>query len=64
MKNYPLGILEAELTKLPVSHVVLRCNSTNYSIWVVGKNKVIFYDDLPNFAARLFGSLSHWFRGE
>jgi hypothetical protein len=52
---------KAELTKLPVSKIVLRCNSTNYSIWVVGKNKVIFYDDLPSFAARVLGRLSRLF---
>ena len=55
---------KAELTKLPVSHVVLRCNSTNYSIWVVGKNKVIFYDDMPSFAARALGRLSRLFWGK
>ena len=55
---------KAELTKLPVSKIVIRCNSTNYSIWIVGKNKVIFYDDLPSFAARLFGGLSKLFGGK
>ena len=54
---------KAELTKLPVSKIVLRCNSTFYSIWVVGKNKVLFYDDLPSFVARIFGSLSRIFGG-
>lgn len=55
---------KAELTKLPVSKIVLRCNSTNYSIWIVGKSKVIFYDDLPSFAARLFGGLSRFYGGK
>ena len=55
---------KAELTKLPVSKIVIRCNSTNYSIWIVGKNKVIFYDNLPSFAARLFGGLSKLFGGK
>ena len=55
---------KAELTKLPVSKIVIRCNSTNYSIWIAGKNKVIFYDDLPSFAARLFGGLSKLFGGK
>ena len=48
---------KAVLTKLPVSNIILRCNSTNYSIWVVGNNMVVFYDNLPNLVNRFLGRL-------
>lgn len=42
-----------ELVKIPVTIILLRCNSENYPIWIVGNNKVIFYDQLPSFTDRL-----------
>ena len=51
----------AELTKIPVSKIILKCNKTNYTIWIVGKNKIVFYDKIPSLVEGLFGRLNKLF---
>ena len=51
----------AEVFKIPVTKVVLKCNSTEYKIWIVGNNKTIFYDNLPSLMARFCGRIGKLF---
>lgn len=50
-----------ELYKVPVTKLVLVCNSKDYTIWIVGNNRIVFYDDLPSSFARLCGKIGKWF---
>ena len=38
-----------EIYKIPVTKVVLRHKSNNFSFWIVGYNLSVFYENLPNF---------------
>lgn len=41
--------------RVPVTSVKLRCRGKAYNIYIVGNNKIVYYDDLPWFGARILG---------
>lgn len=42
---------------VPVTQVRLICRKRPYNIWVMGKNKFVFYDKLPGKLRRFFGRI-------
>ena len=51
----------AEIGKIPVTQIKLKCNSTTYNVYIVGNNKLVFYDLLPGFKDSLVGRLKKIF---
>lgn len=46
---------------VPVTAVKLKCRGKSYNIYIVGNSRIIFYDDLPWFGARILGRLGKLF---
>lgn len=46
-----------ELFKIPVIKLILACNSKEYTIWIVGHNKMVYYDELPSGVERLWSKV-------
>lgn len=52
----------ATLYRVPVSKFILKCNDKVFTILIAGYNKVVYYDDLPNFASRVVGRIKNLFQ--
>lgn len=50
-----------ELYKIPITKIVLVCNSKEYTIWIVGNNRCVFYDNLPNLRNMVWGRIKKFF---
>ena len=70
LENYPLFMLDptnkymhisAEIYKIPVSKIVLKCNSKDYCVYVVGNNLTVYYQDLPSWGAGIVGRIRKLF---
>lgn len=44
--------------RIPITKIILTCMKKNYTIYVVGNERMIYYDELPGTARLLFGK---WF---
>lgn len=53
--------LNLELYKIPITKIVFECNSKKYTIWVVGNDKIIFYDKMPNLGDKIWGRFKNLF---
>ena len=53
--------LNLELYRIPVTEIVFECNSKNYTVWIVGNNKILFYDKKPNWGDKILGRLKNLF---
>lgn len=51
----------AEVYEIPITRVVLKCNSKQYQVWITGHNRMIFYDHLPSWGARLWARIRRFF---
>ena len=34
--------ISAELIKIPIAKIILRCNTKNYNVWIIGNNRIVF----------------------
>ena len=41
--------------RIPVTAVKLKCRYKVYNIYILGNNRIVYYDDLPWFGARILG---------
>lgn len=46
---------------IPVTLIVLKCNDKFYNLYIVGSNKMLFYDNLPGTISLLRGRISKLF---
>ena len=53
--------ISAEIYKIPVSKIVLKCNSKDYCVYVVGNNLTVYYQDLPSWGAGIVGRIRKLF---
>lgn len=51
-----------KLQMIPVTKVVLGCNSKDYTFWIVGNNRVVFFEKLPKVHTVLWSRLNKLFR--
>lgn len=54
--------ITATLYRIPVSKFILLCNNKVFTILIVGYNKVVYYDNLPNFTSRIVGRIINIFK--
>lgn len=50
-------VIHAVIFKIPTSKIVLKCNSKEYVIYIVGNNLTVYYDRLPSWGAGLIGRI-------
>lgn len=50
-----------QLMKIPVTKVLFNCNSSNFNIYIVGNNQIVFYDKLPGLKDSLVGRFKKLF---
>ena len=48
----------AEIYGIPVTKLVMKCLAKEFSVWIIGKNQTIFFDEMPNAITRLLGTIT------
>lgn len=62
-KNIPNDYMNihADVYRIPASKIVLKCNSKEYNVYIVGNNRIIYYDQLPSWTASIIGKIGKLF---